>query len=315
MRELRLRHLEREEGDRELRLPGDVLGDVADEARLAHRRAGGDHDQVAGLKAAGHVVELAEARRRAGHLRLAAGELLEPLGLVDEDVGDRAEVARLLGAGDVEEQLLGLLDQLLRLALAGVHRLLDPLRGAEQPPQHRVLLDDLRVVAGVAGDGRARRRAPRAPPGPRPPRACPGCAAARRRSARRPARSGRRARGSPRRSSRGGRGRSPRRTSLVSTTTGSIAASETIIAPSTDSSASRLCGCSSGASAAPFDCASIAVSRAVRSRTCVPYMEGPGGGRIRPPSAFPMTNQAQAAARRRSAEAGICGKEGATPPT
>ena len=35
-------------------------------------------------------------------------------------------------------------------------RLLDPLRGREQAAQQRVLLDDLRVVAGVAGgrDGR-----------------------------------------------------------------------------------------------------------------------------------------------------------------
>ena len=47
--------------------------------------------------------------------------------------------------------------------------------------------------------------------------------------------------------------------------TGSIAASETIIAPSTDCSASRLCGCSSGAapplgspSITPFPLASIA---------------------------------------------------------
>ena len=154
--ELRLRHLEREEGDRPLRLPGDVLGDVADEARLAHRRAGREDDQVAGLKAAGDLVELLEAGRRAGHLRLAAGELVELVELDVEDLLERAEVPGLLGAGDVEQQHLGLLDEVLGLALATLDRLLDPLGGAEQPPQHRVLLDDLGVVAGVAGDRRRR---------------------------------------------------------------------------------------------------------------------------------------------------------------
>ena len=73
-----------------------------------------------------------------------------------EDVARASEVPRLLGAGDVEEQYLGLLDEILRLALAALDRLLDPLRGAEQAPQHRVLLDDLRVVAGVAGHRRRR---------------------------------------------------------------------------------------------------------------------------------------------------------------
>ena len=87
-----------------------------------------------------------------GHLRLAARQLVELVELDAEDRLERAEVAGLLGAGDVEEQHLGLLDEILRLALAALDRLLDPLRGAEQPPQHRVLLDDLGVVAGVAGD-------------------------------------------------------------------------------------------------------------------------------------------------------------------
>ncbi len=150
--ELGLRHLEREERDRALRLPGDVLGDVADEARLAHRRAGSEDDQVAGLKAAGDLVELPEAGWGTGHLRFAARQLVELVELDAEDRLQRAEVACLLGPGDVEEQHLGPLDEILRLALAGLDRLLNRLGGAEQPPQHRVLLDDLGVVAGVAGD-------------------------------------------------------------------------------------------------------------------------------------------------------------------
>ena len=43
-----------------------VLGEVGHQRRLAHRRAGGEDDQVAGLEAAGDRVEVLEAGRRAG---------------------------------------------------------------------------------------------------------------------------------------------------------------------------------------------------------------------------------------------------------
>ena len=46
-----------------------VLGDVGHQRRLAHRGAGGEDDQVAGLEAAGLLVEVLEARRRAGERR------------------------------------------------------------------------------------------------------------------------------------------------------------------------------------------------------------------------------------------------------
>ena len=88
---------------------------------------------------------------RAGHLDLAGGELLEPVDLVVEDLREQAEVARLLFVGDFEEQLLGPLGELARFAVALVDPALDLLAGAEQPPQQRVLLDDLGVVLGVAG--------------------------------------------------------------------------------------------------------------------------------------------------------------------
>ena len=79
---------------------------------LAHARAGGEDDQVAGLKAAGDLVEVGEARRGPGDLGLAAGELLEPVDLAREDVLEHVEVLGLLLVGDVEEQLLGPLGEL-----------------------------------------------------------------------------------------------------------------------------------------------------------------------------------------------------------
>ena len=53
--------------------------------------------------------------------------------------------------GGLEEEALCLLGELLGLAFARMDRLLDLLGRAEQAPQQRVLLDDPRVVAGVAG--------------------------------------------------------------------------------------------------------------------------------------------------------------------
>ena len=151
LRQLDLGHLEGEEGDRQPSLHRHVLGDVGDDRALAHRRPRGDDDQVAGLEAAGDRVDVAEAGGGAGQLELAGGELLQPVDLVVEDLREQAEVARLLFVGDVEEQLLGPLGELARFAVALVHPALDLLAGAEQPPQQRVLLDDLGVVLGVAG--------------------------------------------------------------------------------------------------------------------------------------------------------------------
>ena len=190
--ELRLRHLEREEGDRLSVLGGDVLGDVAHERRLAERGPRGDHDQVPRLEAAELRVEVAEAGGRAGDVWSPLDSCLEAVDLVAEDLGDPAEVAGALLVGDLEQQALGALDQLLRLALAVVDRLLDLLRGREQPPQQRVLLDDLRVVAGVARAPGRSRRARRRPPCRPPRRARRAGPGTRRRSARRPARPARR---------------------------------------------------------------------------------------------------------------------------
>ena len=89
----------------------------------------------------------------AGDLGVAAGELLELVDLVVEDVADLAEVVGLLLVRDLEEQPLGVLDQGPRLAVALRDRLLDLLGGALEAPHQRVLLDDLRVVLGAARRG------------------------------------------------------------------------------------------------------------------------------------------------------------------
>ena len=158
MGELRLGHLQGEEGDGLSVLGGDVLGDVAHEGGLTERRPSGDHDQVPRLEAAELRVEVAKARRRPGHVAVALRQGLQAVDLVVEDIRHAAEIAGALLVGDLEQKRLGSLDQLLGLALAVVHGLLDLLGGSEQPSQKRVLFDDLRVVARVSRHRNGRRQ-------------------------------------------------------------------------------------------------------------------------------------------------------------
>ena len=68
-----------------------------------------------------------------------------------EHLLDRAEVLLAVVAGDLEHRLLGLLDELARRRPVAEHALLDLVGALQQPPQQRVLAHDLRVAAGVAG--------------------------------------------------------------------------------------------------------------------------------------------------------------------
>ena len=141
-------------GDDLIQPPARTRVSVVDESpsalAFAHRRPRGDHDQVARLEAAGLVVEIAEARWRPGDVRGTAGEGLELVDLVVEDLADLPEVDGTLLVGDLEEEALGLLDHLRGLAVALGHRGLDLLRRRVEAAHQRVLLDDLRVVPGAA---------------------------------------------------------------------------------------------------------------------------------------------------------------------
>ena len=147
--ELGLRHLQREQGDRPPVLDRRVFGDVADQRALAHRRAGRDDDQVAGLKAAGDLVEVLEPGRRAGQRGALLREAVQLVELVVQDVLDLAEVLLAVVARDLEHRLLGPLDELARRALVAEHALLDFVGALQQAAQERVLAHDLGVAAGV----------------------------------------------------------------------------------------------------------------------------------------------------------------------
>src|SRR3954447_16417109 len=97
---------------------GRVIYECPSVKAFPHRRPRRDHDQVARLEAAGLVVEVAETGGRAGDLRGAAGERLELVDLVVEDLADLAEVDGAFLVGYLEEEALGLLDHLRWLAVA-----------------------------------------------------------------------------------------------------------------------------------------------------------------------------------------------------
>ena len=181
------------------------------------------------------------------------GELLELVELGVEQVVDRAEVLAAVLVRDLEDRALGDVDELARRRLVGVRRGLDLVRRVQQPPQHRVLAHDARVLADVADGGHAR------PPAGRPPRGRRRVEQARllevldeRERVDRLA-DGVEVEHRLEDRARAPRGRSPPGWSRSSMISAGSAVSDSRTAPSTDCSASRFCGGASGpsGSAAP----------------------------------------------------------------
>jgi hypothetical protein len=91
-------------------IDGGVLGDAGRERARPHRRARRQDDQVAGLEAAGHVVEVVEPRRGAGHGALVARQRLEVVELLVQHVLDRAHLGEVTVVAGTKERLLCLLN-------------------------------------------------------------------------------------------------------------------------------------------------------------------------------------------------------------
>ena len=149
--QLLLRHLEAEEADGHRRVRADVLRHVEHEARLPHRRAGGDHDQVAGVETRGHLVEIGETAGDAGDRALGLLQLLDGGEAALHQVAERHEPFADAILGDREDGALRLVEQQLRLLLGLVGLGQDLVRGMNQAPQRRFFFDDPRVVGDVRG--------------------------------------------------------------------------------------------------------------------------------------------------------------------
>ena len=147
-----LRHFEAEEpGHAAVR--GHVLADVQHQAGLAHRRAGGDDHQVAGLQAARLAVDVVEAGRDAGDVALVLEQLLDLREALLDQLAHRQEAGLDAIVGHREDRALGVVEDEVGflVGLVGVRE--DLVGRVDQRPQRRLLLDDLRVVLDV---GRAR---------------------------------------------------------------------------------------------------------------------------------------------------------------
>ena len=107
--------------------------------------------RLPGLKAAGHLVQVLEARRRAGQRRLRGRQPMELVRLLVEHLGDRPELLLAIVVGHLEHRALGALDQVARRRLARQHAGLDLVGGGEQRAELGVVAHDLAVLAGVAG--------------------------------------------------------------------------------------------------------------------------------------------------------------------
>ena len=77
--------------------------------------------------------------------------MVEPVGLLVEDVGDGADALLAFILGDLEHRPLGPLDQVTGGCLALQDARLDLVGRLQQRPHLRVLADDPAVLTGVAG--------------------------------------------------------------------------------------------------------------------------------------------------------------------
>jgi hypothetical protein len=152
LHELLGRHLEREDRHRDAVRDRGVCGHVQCEGRLPHGGTRGDDAQVALLEPGGDAVEVGEARRHAGDARSGFLQPLDVLECRPEDLLDPDEALALVALGDLEDARLGLVEELVDVALALLVDVADDLRRLlDEPPEERLVADDARVVLEVRG--------------------------------------------------------------------------------------------------------------------------------------------------------------------
>ena len=149
LRHLGLRHLEREERHRRLVADGEVGGRAEPERRLPHRRARGEDHEVPRLEPRGELVEVAEAGGHSRDVDARLVELGDPLEALLEQRLDVGEVGGDALLGELEDDLLGPVDEVERLAGALLPEARDLRAGADEAAQRRHLGHDAGVVGGV----------------------------------------------------------------------------------------------------------------------------------------------------------------------
>ncbi len=130
-----------------------VQRDVQHEARLPHRRPRGDDDEVGLLESRRHLVEIGEAAGHAGDQPAMLLQLLDELIAGVDEIAQPHEPGSEAVFGDLENRSLRLVEQIVGVLLGVVGAAEDFGGRLDQPPQRRLLFDDLRVVLDV---GRSR---------------------------------------------------------------------------------------------------------------------------------------------------------------
>ena len=162
--DLLLRHFQREDADRVQPLrrrpriagaigDGDRFGHVHHKGRLPHRRPCGNNYQILRLEPRGEFVESVVAGGDAGDQLSGVLQLLDGGHVRTRDAIERDEAFLDRPLGDFIDRFLGDVEHVRRLAgriERGAH---DGVAHHDQPPQRRLLLDDVRVPFDV-GDVR-----------------------------------------------------------------------------------------------------------------------------------------------------------------
>ena len=110
-------HLETEEGGGDFVGQAGVLSDVCGEGAFAHARPGGDDDELRGLEAGGHAVEIEETGGDADGLAALLIRLLDPVGGFADGGGAVLQAGLFRVEAEVEEAFLAGVEDLVGRAL------------------------------------------------------------------------------------------------------------------------------------------------------------------------------------------------------
>ena len=148
-KQLLFRHFETEHADRQIGFRADVLRHIQHEARLPHRRPPGDDDEVGGLEAGRHRVEIGKPARNARDKLFSGVQLLDRLEAAPRQIAKRHEPVAHVVVRDGENRVFRLIEDGVGFLLGLVGGRQDLVGREDQAPERRLFLDDPGVVFDV----------------------------------------------------------------------------------------------------------------------------------------------------------------------
>ena len=141
-------HLETEQGNSGARL-GRIGSQIQRERGFADAGTSGKNKQVAAAQAPEQLIHVGKAGRHACHMVLIVHQVVDFVEGLRQKVGDVLERRRHALLRDVEEHLLGLFDDLVRIVRSVVSKSVDVRGGIHQVAQDARALDDFRVALPI----------------------------------------------------------------------------------------------------------------------------------------------------------------------